>query len=361
MLAEAFVMTNVHWYRIYAISFVFGCAVFFAWLMSPNNSSAALTLTQQSEPSVDIELLEEPISVVVDGIDHRARENTGGVEAPVLDEVEVPATPVAPGPVDHTPEKLPESAPADGETSAEKGDFFYSFSIDGVLVSTPSMMQSSSPYFWVTSGGKLLIQNGLGSTMRGAAAEKDPARIQYARVNPLDTGGGAYPQNTFRLVTKRAWGAGEMSARFRVLAHNETETPNRDGYSGLFLMNRYSDQHNLYYAGLRSDGKAVIKKKINGIYHTLAIARVLGDERSYGASKKSLIPINRWMEIASRVTDTESGVLIELFLDLGSGEPVRVLAVEDGGIGGPVFKKGHGGIRTDYMDAEFDDFSFTPL
>src|SRR6185369_3143386 len=42
----------------------------------------------------------------------------------------------------------------------------YSFNVDGVLQETGSMSQSTSPYWWVNSGGELVIVDQKGETMQ---------------------------------------------------------------------------------------------------------------------------------------------------------------------------------------------------
>ncbi len=245
--------------------------------------------------------------------------------------------------------------------AAVPADFVYSCNVEGDLFAQMTPERSTSPYFWVSSGGRMLLREGLCETIQGRLPTNDPSRIEYARVNPLDTGNGYYPQNTFRLVTRAAWGNSEESMRFRITAQNLTNTPNREGYSGVFLFNRYLDKDNLYYAGIRDDGLAIIKKKIGGTYYTLRYAQVFGSFSQYDkSSDPSFLPTWQWMGMKTRVTNNADGsVTIALYVDkTGNGNYTQVVSYIDKGIGGAPFRSnGKGGIRTDYMDVQFDDFT----
>ncbi|MFZ2886238.1 MAG: hypothetical protein WA021_00280 [Minisyncoccia bacterium] len=238
--------------------------------------------------------------------------------------------------------------------------FGFSFNSPGTLYETGSESESSSPYFWLNSGGKLLIQNGIGKTVQGSLTTLDPWRVMYSSMNPLDTGSGYNPQNTLRLVTRSDWQNVEETLQFNIKKTNLTNTPNRDGYSGIFLMGRYGNSDNLYYAGIRHDGAAVIKKKINGTYYTLVQKQVFGAEGDYNkTTNPNLIPNNKWMGLRARFTNQSDGsVKIQLLLDKNnSGTWTTVLTATDKSTGGtPLKNAGALGIRTDFMDVEFDNF-----
>lgn len=243
--------------------------------------------------------------------------------------------------------------------------FRYTFNQSGTLMEAGSMSESSSPYFWVNSGGKMELKNGLGMTVQGSLPVVDATRQLYAKMNSLDTANGTMPQNTFRLVTRSQWSSAQESVKFRITKTNLTDTPNRDGYSGIFLFGRYSDQYNLYYAGIRQDGEAVIKKKIGGTYHTLGEKQVFGEQADYDRwSNPNLMPANTWMGIRAKYENLADGsVRIQLYLDKNnSGNFTQILSVIDSGTGGaPFTNKGYAGIRTDYMDVQFEDFDLRNL
>lgn len=237
--------------------------------------------------------------------------------------------------------------------------FVYTFNSPGALYEAGAANESSSPYFWLNSGAKLVIANGRGKTS-GSLPALDPWRLMYKAMNPVDTSEGYLPENTFRLVTRSSWGDADTSVLFRITATNLTNSPNRDGYSGIFLMGRYKDQHNLYYAGVRHDGAAVIKKKINGTYYTLAQVQIFGDEGEYHKwTNANLLPQNQWLGLKARFdTLSDGSVKIVLYLDReNDGSFVSILSATDKSTGGAPHKTaGAIGIRTDFMNVEFDDF-----
>lgn len=276
----------------------------------------------------------------------------------------IPMNPTNDDSDDDLPE-LPITAAPDEPDEESDNRFLYTFGKNGVLHSATAMGKSTSPYFWVSAGAKLIIRNGVGETIQGALPTGDPSRVAYADVNPLDTENGKYPQNTFRLVTKKNWEDAEERVSFKITRQNLTNTPNRDSFSGIFLMGRYIDKDNLYYAGIRDDGLAIIKKKINGNYHTLAVAQVFGAQSQYHKTNKpSLIPQNKWMGLKMRAINMPNGsVRLTLFLDnANSGDWKSVVETVDANVGGDAFTHaGHGGIRTDYMDVQFDNFEYRVL
>jgi hypothetical protein len=249
-----------------------------------------------------------------------------------------------------------EAAPARQVSSP----FLYTFNSAGVLHETGSMQDSSSPYFWLNSGGKMMIGGGTGGTIHGALSPLDSWYKLYGGSSSVDTDGGKYPQNLFRFVTRSTWNNPVQEVRFRIDEINMTNTPNRDGYSGILLMSNYQDGANLYYAGIRMDGKAIIKKKYKGTYYTLATKSVFPG--SYNkSSNPNLIPENTWMRLKTDSKVQPNGsVQLTLSLDRGNGTYETLLSVNDTKAqGGGVLTGGYAGIRTDYMDATFDNYKLT--
>ena len=142
---------------------------------------------------------------------------------------------------------------------------------------------------------------------------------------------------------------------FRILNDNLSESPNRNVSNGVLLMSSYQDQYNLYYAGLRVDGTAIIKKKRNGEYTTLAQEKIFPGE--YGrSSNPNLLPKNQAIGIRMETRNTGAGVDISLYTDLdGSGEWELAASAMDepNPLKGPLYGPGFAGIRTDFMDVEF--------
>jgi hypothetical protein len=244
--------------------------------------------------------------------------------------------------------------------------FRYQFSVDGTLEESGSMAESSSPYWWLNSGGKMSLQDGVGTTVQGSLPVNDFWRKLYSATNSLDTGNGYVPQNIFRLVTRSSWRNARQQVYFRATHLNMTASPQRNGSNGVLLFNRYRDGNNLYYTGIRVDGAAVIKKKSGGVYSTLAYKPVFTSSSSYDVNQNpNLIPLNTWMGLRSTVkTLADGSVEIKVFLDRNaSGQWQEIAAATDNGsIGGPALtNEGHGGVRTDFMDVVLDDFSIVNM
>lgn len=240
--------------------------------------------------------------------------------------------------------------------------FLYDFHVNGTLDEIGSSDDSSSPYFWLNSGGRFLLKDGIGKTIQGDLPVLDKWRLAYALSNPRDTDNGAHPQNLLRLLTRSRWLNVRQTLSFRIAKLNLSDSPERDGWSGILLFSRYLDGANLYYLGLRQDGTAVIKKKLNGIYYTLAQAPAFPSSVPYNRdTNPNLIPGERWIKLRSVVKNVSpTSVKLQVFLDPQlTGNWQRLVEVTDdaGGTDGPpILSDGYGGIRTDYMDMEFDDY-----
>lgn len=247
-------------------------------------------------------------------------------------------------------------------TTGTKASFHYYFKVNGALEEKGSMSESSSPYFWLNSGGRMLIEDGIGKTVQGKLPATDYWRTLYGRTNPLDTDNGYHPQNLLRLITKSKWDSFEQSIKFKIQATNLTDTPNRGGWSGVLMMSRYQDGYNLYYAGVRMDGTAVIKKKYKGVYYTLASGSAFKSATSYNKeTNPNLIPQGTWMGMkTTTVTNADGSVVVKLFIDRnnsGTWEQL-ITATDKPGVNGSGVVTGpaYAGIRTDYMDVVFDDY-----
>ncbi|MBI2098170.1 MAG: hypothetical protein HYT49_00705 [Candidatus Wildermuthbacteria bacterium] len=252
--------------------------------------------------------------------------------------------------------------------SASVGSYFqYSFSVDGTLDEAGSMGESWSPYWWLNSGGQFFLKDGVGKTAQGELPDLSKWRLYYASANPIDTDNGYHPQNIFRLVSRSTWQNFEQQVRFRITRINMSESPERDGWSGVLLFNRYVNGDNLYYAGIREDGYSVIKKKKNGVYYTLASERVYGADAPYDRdTNPNLIPGKKWIGLRSVVQNGLNGsVDITLYVDKNNTGVWEVAAqVTDDGKsygGSAITSEGYVGVRTDFMDVEFDDYKVRKL
>ena len=235
--------------------------------------------------------------------------------------------------------------------------FHYSFSSDGILQEAGSQQESSSPYWWLNSGAKLIISNGIGKTVQKELSPNDKWRLIYLSSNPIDTDNGYHPQNIFRLITRSKWQNSQEIAYFRIARDQLSSSPNRDAHNGLLLMSRYQDDNNLYYSGIRVDGNAIIKKKINGVYYTLASNKIFSGTYDR-ILNPSLLPKNTWIGLKTQINNTDGKVNIKLYMDENRTGNWNLIAEanDDGEYGSPILNEGYSGIRTDFMDVGFDDF-----
>lgn len=238
----------------------------------------------------------------------------------------------------------------------------YSFSTPGTLQESGLMHESSSPYWWLNSGGRLLIEDGVGQTMHGEAMLGDKWRKAYARTNKADTDGGARPQNIFRLISRNSFDDVRFEGRFRIDEVHLSESPSRNESNGIFLMSRYSNENNFYYAGIRVDGDAVIKKKYEGTYYTLAQTHAI--RGSYDRTERpNLLPVGTWIDLATETVTENGSVTIRLYLRDESANAWReVLSATDEGSETPIFTgPAYVGVRSDFMDLSFDAFLISEL
>ncbi len=239
--------------------------------------------------------------------------------------------------------------------------FRYDFGSEGRLEETSDPESSTSPYWWLNSGAYFTLWNGVGSTVQGELLADDAWRKLYAFNTPGETDDGKHPQNIFRLLAKAGWQDASQQVWIRINRYNLSRDVHRSESNGLLLFSRYQDENNLYYAGVRVDGNAVIKKKIGGTYYTLALRQVFPGEYDR-ASHPNLLPTGSWIGLRVETQNIDgTRVRIRLYADVGrtgTWEPIAE-AVDDGlNAGGPAFTQaGRGGIRTDFMDADFDDYA----
>lgn len=200
--------------------------------------------------------------------------------------------------------------------------------------------------------------------MQGSLPAGSKWQRTYAASNPLDTDNGFHPQNILRLVTRSKWQDFRQEAYFRITRDQLSRSPNREGHNGLLLFNRYQDGQNLYYTGVRVDGNAVIKKKINGRYYTMAFRKIYPGTYNR-SSNPNLLPKDTWIGLRSEVVNNSNGTAtIKLYVDNGrTGKwTLAAEAVDNGKSYSEVIRApGYGGIRTDFMDIEFDDYRMTNI
>jgi len=226
--------------------------------------------------------------------------------------------------------------------------------------------EGSNNKWWLNSGGYLYSSNGIGSTILGELSSLDKWRVAFYAANAIDTDNGYHPQNIFRLIQKNYWKNFTQELYFKIDKNNLSESPNRNASNGVLLFNRYKDEYNLYYTGIRVDGYAVIKKKINGVYYTMAYNPVFKNGLYNKDSNPNLLPINTWMGIRSVITTNSDNIVnIKVYLDKDKTNKWELVAeANDNGKdfgGGAILNEGFAGIRTDFMDVFFDDYKISSL
>jgi hypothetical protein len=252
-------------------------------------------------------------------------------------------------------------------SDSPKEAFSEAFQGDETLDETAKMSGSLSSKWWVNSGGQMIVGEGAGKTIQGELSPDSKWYRKYKSGNSRDTDGGVHPQNIFRLVTRTKWQNFVQQAYFKINALNLSQSENRNESNGILLFNRYEDGDNLYYAGFRVDGLAVIKKKYGGKYYTISEKKIFPGEPYDREENPNLLPLGEWIGLKSEFQNTPEGdVGIKLFIDEGKtgNWELAVSAVDDGRkeFGKNILSdEGYAGIRTDFMDVEFSDYKISEL
>ena len=244
--------------------------------------------------------------------------------------------------------------------------FRYTFNVDGSLAEIGSMENTHSPYWWLDSGGKLVIKDGVGETIQGDLPASENWYQEYARTNPDDTDGGVHPQNLFRLVSRSTWDDVRIEVSFKIVKDNLSKSANRNESNGLLLMSRYGeDGQTLYYSGIRVDGTAVIKKKYKGTYYTMAQEKVFPGTYDRD-SRPNLLPHDGWIRLRGEtVTNIDESVSVRLYMqDKEPGKWKLLVSARDNSQHEdtkPIVGANPIGIRTDFMDVQFRDIVMEKL
>lgn len=238
--------------------------------------------------------------------------------------------------------------------------FVESFDKEGLLEESGTISESTNLKWSVSSGAFLYFKKGVGSTVLGDLNDNVWAPY-YKEVNSVDSDGGIHPQNIFRLVQRDRWTNYEQSVYFRIVNNNFSSSPQRNSSNGLLLFNRYQNSDNLYYVGLRVDGAVTIKKKSKGAYSDLYYVKGIFKEEYNREENVSLLPVGTWIGLKNVIqNNSDDQVKIEVYTDIGrTGEWKLVAEATDTGEGSvrAFIGSGNAGIRTDFMDVEFDDYS----
>ncbi len=243
-----------------------------------------------------------------------------------------------------------------------QSELFKNFKVGDVLEEASSMYNSKNKYWWLSSGGQLYWENDALTTIWGETSENDKWRRLYADSNPIDTDNGLHPQNIFRLVSKSSFLNYSQQVYFWVESINLSISPQRNESNGILLFNRYQDENNLYYTGIRVDGNLVLKKKIKGQYITLAIKKIYNGDYHLN-NNPNLIPRKKWIGLKSEIKNVDNGVNIAIYLDLNNSSSWKkyIDFTDYGQNDNPILHSGSVGIRTDFMDVQFKDFKVLEL
>jgi hypothetical protein len=229
------------------------------------------------------------------------------------------------------------------------------FSINSRVSEKSTPEQSNNPHWWAKSGGEMIISNGTGKTIQGNLKKNNYWAKVYSKSNPVDTNNGQQPQNVFMALTRSEWTNGEYQTYFKSNRYNAINSPNRTSESGMALLARYTDDNNYYRVGFSADGNIILIKRVNGTNYTLS-------KNTYFAGNytetSSLIPRGYWYGIRAVFENVSStSVKISVYADKTGGQWQLVNELIDSGtLGKPIVSKGLAGIKTDFMDAEFDGF-----
>jgi hypothetical protein len=236
--------------------------------------------------------------------------------------------------------------------------FLYKCSVNGILSETGSMSESSSAYFWMNSGAYTYLKDGVCQTIQGELPTKNKWSKYYKISNPVDTDNGLHPQNIYRLVTRFMPNPSfSQEVSFNIAKHNPSLSPENDAWSGFLLFQHYqSGGQTLYYSGIRYDGHAVIKKKKDGVYTTLAEVPYFRDSGTYNkVTNPTLIPLGQWMGIKSEIKNNPNNtVSLKLFIS-PNNDGVWNLVASTTDTTDPILTNGYAGIRTDFSDVTWDN------
>ena len=227
-----------------------------------------------------------------------------------------------------------------------------------VIEEASFMNESKNETWWVNSGGGVRFENETGRTLQGERLLFNKERIKYFHQNPLETDGGEHPQNIFRLIRREKAFNVDQAVYVKIKKIHLSKDEHRNESNGVLLFSRYADGDNLYYAGIRVDGTAVVKRKKGGEYVTLDQVSIINS--TYDRYLNSnLLPLNQWIGIKTSVRNRGGGVGISVFIDLNNtGKWRRVIEVIDRNES-RINQEGYSGLRTDFMDVEFRDYNFT--
>lgn len=188
---------------------------------------------------------------------------------------------------------------------------------------------------WIVTSGSLFVQDHAAWT--GVPDRGDPGPRSAAVTD----------SSVFRVVTKRA-DFQNVTVSFSLFAQRFMSFAGSPGFQGVHVFLRYQSPDLLYALSVdRRDGVIVIKKKVpggttaGGTYYTLATA--------HGQAVTG-----RWEQVRASAVNVGEGVELEVWLN----GRLRLKAL-DNGIGDtpPIMQPGRVGLRGDYTEFKFDNFT----
>lgn len=246
---------------------------------------------------------------------------------------------------------------------AKNSDELRLFSGKMILKETEDPESSHNPFLWLDSGAMMYIDNGIAGSIQGSLPKYSAWRLRYSSSNSTDTDDGYHPQNLIRLITRTDYENFTQQAYFYIDSDNYSTSKNKNSSNGLLLFERYKDADNFYYAGIRTDGAAIIKKKYNGEYYTMAYKNIIEGPLYDEDTKTSLLPLKKWVGLKTITkTDAEGRMTISLYIDKNSdGNWKLAISANDNGVqyGSEVIKNGNAGIRIDFMDAKISNYTIS--
>jgi hypothetical protein len=192
---------------------------------------------------------------------------------------------------------------------------------------------------WMVTSGSLFARDGTGWT-----GEPDRGLTGPRSATNTDS-------SVFRVVTRRS-DFNDVSVSFSLFVHRFMPVPGAaaPSWQGVHVFMRYQTPDLLYVVSVdRRDGVIVIKKKVpgghtaGGTYYTLAS---VGGQSAVG----------RWEQVRVSAVNKGEGVTMKVWLN----GRLRLQAVDNGvGDQPPIAQAGRVGLRGDYTEFSFDNFTVT--
>lgn len=192
---------------------------------------------------------------------------------------------------------------------------------------------------WMVTSGSLFARDGTGWTGvpdRGLTGPRSATRTD---------------SSVFRVVTRRS-DFMDVTVSFALFVHRFMPVPGAvaPSWEGVHVFMRYQSPDLLYVVSIdRRDGVIVIKKKVpggdtaGGTYYTLA---------SVGGQPV----VGRWEQVRVSAANKGEGVTMQVWLN----GRLRLQAVDNGvGDQPPITQAGRVGLRGDYTEFNFDNFTVT--